>query len=99
MIAPGNGVIEMGAQFCHGRNNIVYQLANPAGLLHTEFQTEESTGWATNVQMIYWKTGQALNATQVAQYRTAADSIYDTADSTIVDGNPISIGTFFNQQL
>ena len=88
----------MGAQFCHGTNNIVYQLANPAGLLYTEFQTEESTGWATNVQMIYPKTGQALTAAQVAQYRKAADSIYDAADATIIDGNPISIGTFFNQK-
>lgn len=88
----GSGVIDLGAQFCHGTDNFVYDLANPAGLLRTEFQNKQSTGWARNVQPAYPSTGRTLTREQWLQYRSVADQIYLPS----IRSN-LPLGTCFNQ--
>lgn len=91
-------MIEIGAQFCHGTNNIVYKLAEPAGLLHTELPPSlESTGWASNVQPIYPKTGRTLTQDDWVQYRDVVDQIYSSA-ITADSKNIPSLGAYFNQE-
>ena len=92
----GSGLVELGAQFCHGTDNIVYNLAAPAGLLHTEFQSDESTGWADNVQVAYPTTGRVISLNQWEQYRGVADDIYDSALTART--NLASLGAYFNQE-
>ncbi len=93
----GSAKIELGAQFCHGTDSITYKIANPAGLLHTELpQTEESTGWADNVQPAYPNTGRTLTQQQWLQYRGVADQIYSSANTDLIRST-LSLGTYFNQ--
>jgi len=88
-------VLEIGAAYCHGTNNIVYRLANPAGLLNTEFQTDESFGVADNVQIAYPNTGRHLTREQWEQYRGVADQIYDSALEDLESTKTQSLGSYF----
>jgi len=93
----GSAVIEIGAQWCHGSNSIVYKLANPAGLLDSLAQSDPVPGLGDNLQVAYPNTGKILSQKQWEQYRQVADQIYEAVESNSSCYPSMSVGAYFNQ--
>lgn len=94
----GSAVVEIGAQWVHGDDNIVYGLAAPEGLLHTEFQTQESTGYASNVVAAYTGSGKKITRAQWKLFQDVTEDIYSSSIQDLFDVSNISLGDYFNQK-
>ena len=94
----GAGVIEIGAQWVHGVNNVVYKLASAAGELRTDIHTLESTGYSDNVVSAYSNNGSIIPRYQVDVFQDVMDQIYDLA-ATDLAYSSLSLGTYVTQQL
>jgi hypothetical protein len=79
-IYEGSSVIEMGAQWVHGKeDNVVYPLAATAGETWNDIFTLESTGHADNVNMAY-TDGRKINSEQLKEFKKILERIYNDSE-------------------
>lgn len=78
-VQHGSSLIEIGAQWVHGKEgNVVHPLAEAAGEIRTDIHTLESTGYADDVEMVY-RDGRKITADQLKEFKEILQRIY--ADS------------------
>lgn len=97
VVAKGSAVIEVGAQWVHGHDNIVYDLAAPEGLLNNDIETQESTGYSDNVVVAYTGSGKKVSRTQWKEFHDVIDDI-DTTGVTDLAESTMSLGDYFIQK-
>lgn len=96
-VFKGSSLIEMGAQWVHGKEgNVVYPLAAAAGEIRTDFHTEESTGYDDNVEMAY-RNGRKISPTQLKEFKKVLKDIYDSSKRELVQWKG-SLGEYFTHK-